>query len=210
MEKELHNHYGGPELRRYDRVWQRVAPNLEPYPGYQAMPALADLPGQSTPSAPPTGGVPESQLPGAEQNPCCMGTEAEEMLEVLDGFIEEELTDRRYTLALARQAPSWARQSLRDLAEAAGRRARRLMAVHYLITGVCYQPSLDCQRVCTGAWCPALRERYHAEACDGLNYIRAAEGTVDPCLAELLRQMSRESYQGADSLLRLLERALRG
>ena len=116
----------------------------------------------------------------------------------------------RQALALARQAPSWARQTLRDLAEAAGRRARRLMAVHYLITGVCYQPSLDCQRVCTGAWCPALRERYHAEACDGLNYIRAAEGTVDPCLAELLRQMSRESYQGADSLLRLLERALRG
>ena len=33
---------------------------------------------------------------------------------------------------------------------------------------------------------------------------------MDPCLAELLRQMSRESYQGADSLLRLLERALRG
>ena len=208
MEKDLHSP-GACEQRRYDRVWQRVAPILEPYPGYQPMPALADLPGQSAPAAPPAS-VPESQLPGAEQNPCCMGTEAAEMLEVLDGFIEEELTDRRSTLALARQAPSWARQTLRDLAEAAGRRARRLMAVHYLITGQCYQPSLECQRLCHGAWCPALRERYHAEACDGLNYIRAAEGTVDPCLAELLRQMSRESYQGADSLLRLLERALRG
>ena len=95
MEKELHNHYGGPELRRYDRVWQRVAPNLEPYPGYQAMPALADLPGQSTPSAPPTGGVPESQLPGAEQTPCCMGTEAEEMLEVLDTFFEDAPADAK-------------------------------------------------------------------------------------------------------------------
>ena len=207
MEKDLHSP-GACEQRRYDRVWQRVAPILEPYPGYQPMPALADLPGQSAPAAPPAS-VPESQLPGAEQNPCCMGTEAAEMLEVLDGFIEEELTDRRSTLALARQAPSWARQTLRDLAEAAGRRARRLMAVHYLITGQCYQPSLECQRLCHGAWCPALRERYHAEACDGLNYIRAAEGTVDPCLAELLRQMSRESYQSADTLLRLLERALR-
>ena len=207
MEKDLHSP-GACEQRRYDRVWQRVAPILEPYPGYQPMPALADLPGQSAPAAPPAS-VPESQLPGAEQNPCCMGTEAAEMLEVLDGFIEEELTDRRSTLALARQAPSWARQTLRDLAEAAGRRARRLMAVHYLITGQCYQPSLECQRLCHSAWCPALRERYHAEACDGLNYIRAAEGTVDPCLAELLRQMSRESYQSADTLLRLLERALR-
>ena len=128
MEKDLHSP-GACEQRRYDRVWQRVAPILEPYPGYQPMPALADLPGQSAPAAPPAS-VPESQLPGAEQNPCCMGTEAAEMLEVLDGFIEEELTDRRSTLALARQAPSWARQTLRDLAEAAGRPARRLMAVH--------------------------------------------------------------------------------
>ena len=207
MEKDLHSP-GACEQRRYDRVWQRVAPILEPYPGYQPMPALADLPGQSAPAAPPAS-VPEAQLPGAEQNPCCMGTEAAEMLEVLDGFIEEELTDRRSTLALARQAPSWARQTLRDLAAAAPRPPRRLTAVHYPITGQCYQPSLECQRLCHGAWCPALRERYHAEACDGLNYIRAAEGTVDPCLAELLRQMSRESYQSADTLLRLLERALR-
>ena len=208
MEKDLHSP-GACEQRRYDRDWQRVAPILEPYPGYQAMPPLADLLGQSTPSVPPAS-VPESQLPGAEMNPCCMGTEAAEMLEVLDGFIEEELTDRRYTMALVRQAPAWARPTLRDLAEAAGHRARRLMAVHYLITGECYQPSLNGQRICPSALCPALRERYHAEACDGLNYIRAAEGTVDPCLAELLRQMSRESYQNADSLLRLLERALRG
>ena len=84
--------YGGYDYRRNERLWQRVAPILEPYPGYQPMPALADLPGQSAPAAPPAS-VPEAQLPGAEQNPCCMGTEAAEMLEVLDGFIEEEPVD---------------------------------------------------------------------------------------------------------------------
>ena len=58
----------------------------------------------------------ESQLPGAEPNPCCMGSEARELLAVLEGYIEEELEDRRRYLALSRQAPSWARQTLRDMA----------------------------------------------------------------------------------------------
>ena len=33
------------DYRQYDRIWQRVAPELEPYPGWkeQAVPALADL-----------------------------------------------------------------------------------------------------------------------------------------------------------------------
>ena len=35
------------DYRQYDRIWQRVAPELEPYPGWkeQAVPALADLTG---------------------------------------------------------------------------------------------------------------------------------------------------------------------
>ena len=33
------------DYRQYDRIWQRVAPELEPYPGWkeQAVPALEDL-----------------------------------------------------------------------------------------------------------------------------------------------------------------------
>lgn len=69
----------------------------------------------------------ESQLPGAEPNPCCMGSEAMELLAVLEGYIEEELEDRRRYLALSRQAPSWARQTLRDMAEEENGHARRLM-----------------------------------------------------------------------------------
>ena len=40
--------------------------------------------------------------------------------------------------------------------------------------------------------------------------VEAAAPAEVETLAELLRQMSRESYQGADSLLRLLERRLEG
>ena len=122
MERNLHS----PEVydyRQYDRIWQRVAPNLEPYPGFQGKtaPALAELPGQQSATAQPAAsGAPESpqttgrsaaltpaqeaELPGAEVNPCCMGTAAAEMLEVLAGFVEGELTDQRYYQALARQA----------------------------------------------------------------------------------------------------------
>ena len=173
---------------------------------------MAELPGQPASQPVQSGGsaiaAAEEQLPGAEVNPCCMGSAAKEMLAVIEGFIEAELADRRYYLAMIRQAPSWARQRLRDIAAAAGSRAKRLMAVYYLITGRCYQASISCEKVFVGQWCSALRERYHVEACNGMNYIRAAEGTTDPCLTRLLNELGEESYRNADMLLALLERAL--
>ena len=55
---------------------------------------------------------------------------------------------------------------------------------------------------------PALRERYHVEACNGMNYLRAGEETTDPCLGRLLKELGEESYRQADQLMALLERAL--
>lgn len=192
------------DFRRYDRVWQRVAPDLEPYPGVNAA--------APQPQTPPAGQLArqESQLPGAFQDPCCMGSAAAEMLEVLTGFIEEELEDRRYYLALSRQAPAWARQRLRDIAADEGAHARRLMAAHYLITGQCYRPAVAGGAVSVGRWCPALRERYHMEACNGMNYARSADGTTDPCLAKLLNELSGDEYRHAGELMAMLERAIQG
>lgn len=230
------------DFRQYDRIWQRVAPNLEPYPGMarttqqtasvqptspvqqtasvrQTAPVRSDslpaapVPGPETPAVP----VPvhsglsvrqESQLPGAERNPCCMGTEAAEMLEVITGYIEAALSDRRYLLALSRQAPSWARRDLRDMAAELQDQARRLMAAHYLITGQCYSPSVSAERIYVGRWCPALRERYHAAACGGFNYARSAEDAVDPCLTKLFEEMSKQSYAHAETLMGMLQRSL--
>ena len=97
------------------QLWQRVGPGLEPYPETtaEAMPRREELPPAQ-----------ESQLPGAEPNPCCMGSEAMEILAVLEGYIEEELEDRRRYLALSQQAPQ-ARQTLRDMAEEENGHARR-------------------------------------------------------------------------------------
>lgn len=183
------------DFRRYDRIWQRVAPALEPYPE-----------GSPPPGAQTT--ALESRLPGAEENPCCMGTAAAELLEVLTGYIEEELDDQRYYQALQHCAPPWAKGTLQRIGEEEGRHAKRLMAVHYLITGKCYSPAIPCGRIRVEGWCPALRRRYHAEACGGLNYARTADETTDICLRKLLMELSREEYRHAEMISHLLERSI--
>lgn len=202
------------DYRRYDRVWQRVSPTLEPYPG---CPCGAGEMAQNTPPAaqPPavSGLTPaqirqESQLPGAEVNPCCMGSAAEELLDVLTGFIEGELSDRRYYLALLRCAPTWARQTLRTIADDEWGHAKRLMAVYYLITGQCYRPNVSCGHVSIDRWCPALRSRYHEEACGSLNYNRAAESTTDICLSRILKELGADEYRHSELIAALLERSL--
>lgn len=59
------------DFRQHDRLWRRVQPGLEPYPE-------ADTSGGNQAQTSDAGMTlaQESRLPGAEQNPCCMGTEA--------------------------------------------------------------------------------------------------------------------------------------
>ena len=219
MEQSAQNHPEVYDFRQYDRIWQRVAPTLEPYPSPGRESAVQQEPAEAAPQA-ETGQMfgaaltpaqvrQESTLPGAERNPCCMGSAAAEMLEVLTGFVEGELADQRYYQTLARQAPAWARQQLRDIAADEGSHARRLLAVYFLITGECYRPIISCDRIYLPGWCAALRERYHEEACGGLNYARAAEGTTDLCLDRLLNELSADEYRHADTMMRMLERSLR-
>lgn len=199
------------DYRKYDRIWERVAPSLSPYPleGYGSGDAdPKPMQGaMATPAAMP-GGSGLLAEPGAQADPCCMGTAAAELLDVLTGFVEEELADCRHYTAFARQAPPAARQILRRLAAEEAEHARRLMAAYYLITGKCYQPHISCDRVYIGPYCPALRERYHAEACGGFNYIRAADSTTDPCLIKLLTELSEQEYCHANVVMALLEKAL--
>ncbi len=213
MEQTLHT----PEnydFRRYDRVWQRVAPQMEPYPGMGPAPEEGGTEGTSpaqttdTAAMTPAQARQEAQLPGAERNPCCMGSAAAEMTMVLTGFIEAELEDRRYYLTMLRCAPAWARQALRTIADDEGGHARRLSAVYYLITGQCYQPTIPCGAVTLERWCPALRRRYHEEACGAFNYARAADGTTDVCLQRIFQELSADEYRHANTISALLERSL--
>ena len=190
------------DFRQHDRLWRRVQPGLEPYPE-------ADTSGGNQAQTSDAGMTlaQESRLPGAEQNPCCMGTEAAELLTVLEGYIADELAERRLYLALAQRAPVWARQTMRELAEDEGDHARQLMTARYLITGQCRQPeALPLELVSAGDWCALLRQRYHSEVCGGMNYARTADSTPDHCLAELLNGLSAAEYRHAERIRGLLER----
>ena len=112
--------------------------------------------------------------------------------------------------AFARQSPARDQQTLRRIAREEFAHARHLMAVYYLITGRCYQTAVDCGRIYVGGHCAALRQRYHEEACGGFNYLRAAEGTTDPCLQKILTELSEEEYRHARQLTALLEQAMNG
>lgn len=191
------------DYRRCARVWQRVDPTLDPYPDVRAAAAMAaDTPGDGLSAAERNA---ELTLPGAQADPCCMGTAALESLEVLQGFIREELTDRRTYLFLARRAPTAeARQMFRAIASDEGRHARRLLAAVYLITGERYCPAICYPPLRCDGYCAALRERYHEEVCGGFNYRRASQETLDPCLQQLLLAFSQDEYRHANAMLCLL------
>ena len=91
-----------------------------------------------------------------------------------------------------------------------GGHARRLMGVHYLITGQNYSAAvpLPANIPCTGSWREVLRLRYHEESCSGLNYRRASEETTDECLSEILLELSHDEYRHARQLLCLLEKQM--
>ena len=191
------------DYRRCARVWQRVDPTLNPYPDVRATAAMAaDTPGDGLSAAERNA---ELALPGAQADPCCMGTAALESLEVLQGFIREELADRRTYLFLARRAPTAeARQMFRAIASDEGRHARRLLAAVYLITGERYCPAICYPPLRCDGYCAALRERYHEEVCGGFNYRRASQETLDPCLQQLLLAFSQDEYRHANAMLCLL------
>lgn len=179
-------------------VWQRVDPTLQPYPPQQS-------------ATQPAVQQPVQQPVQQSADVCCMGTAAQEDIDVIRGFIEEELSDRRSYLACATSAPTpAARQLMRRLAAEEGGHARRLMGVHYLITGQNYSAAvpLPANIPCTGSWREVLRLRYHEEICSGLNYRRASEETTDECLSEILLELSRDEYRHARQLLCLLEKQM--
>lgn len=236
--------YGGAgyDYRQNQRLWQRVAPSMPPYPESAWSPAAGGgMAGAAGTGMAPSGGMAPSagmappvgaagtapdagtsnpgaaaaapdaaleSLPGAVSDPCCMGSAAKDDLAVLEGFRDQELADRRYYQAMLRTAPAAARPTLRELMARKQAHGRYLGALLYLITGQSRLETPDCQRIYTGSWCPALRQRYHEEACAGFNYLRAAEGTTDPCLQKAYQRLSEESYQQAEWVTGLLEKAL--
>ena len=185
-----------PSVYDYDAcraLWQRVSPSEDPYP------AAEEVGTQSG----------ELSLPGAEGDPCCMGTEAADSVEVLQGFLREELGDAQVYAYLASCLPREMSRTLRAMSEDEKRHARDLAAAIYLITGKPYCPRVCVEQPDTCDICALLRQLYHAEACGGYNYARAGEETLDLCLGKLFTAMSADEYHHADMLMNLLGRRMK-
>ncbi len=171
---------------QYDRIWQRVSPDLNPYP--EAREALAVQKKQPAPSRKAS------------------GTQETMPLTRLESLIGEVLTARCTYLRYARCAPhTQGRCALQQMAGTSGEDARRLMSYYYVTTGKCY-PS-PCQRRDNTPmlpWCQILRKLYQqecqrAEACKKMK-----EETKDRCLQEILADMAETCHTRAAALLRLL------
>lgn len=207
------------DYRMYDNVWQRVSPGCDPYGDADALPGeprtnpqpatnndamRTQMTGMSTVTA-----RNEATLPGAQINPCCMGSAAAESLNVLEGFIEEELAQRRCYLALAQRLCNHsAARLLRALAQEKREAAQELKTAYFLITGNCYENVVSIDHMRWNSLADALRSCYHQEACNGFNYQRAADETVDTCLQKLLGRLSAQSFARADALMELLGQIL--
>lgn len=199
------------DYRVYDRVWQRVAPGTDPFSqepdAGMAVPEAVPAPAAQTVAPVPAQEGGGGNLPGAEPNPCCMGTEARESLEVLESFLQEEMAESRCCQALACRAGN--REAARLLRQAASEKrtaARELCAAYFLITGNRYTPAVSVERLCWENLHQALRACYHQEACNGFNYQRASEETMDICLRKLFARLSEQSYRRAEALMALLGR----
>lgn len=193
------------DYRRHDRIWERVSPELTPFPR---------LRGEGEQTAQTMQTTQERQaalsLPGAEADPCCLGSAAEESLPVLTGFLREERQAARLLRALLRCAPSRSACAvLEELLHGSCAITRRMESVCYLIEGR-WQPRQRWDAFSGSVrWQEGLRMAYHLEVCGALNYARAGEETIDPCLRRLLEGLSREKYARSDRLLNLLSETRR-
>lgn len=205
--------YGEPQslpatydYRMYDRIWQRVSPDLAPYPELRDAPAA---PQQMTAPADENSSD-LAELPGAEIDPCCMGSQAQASVGVVAGFIDEELAIRRACLALSQRVyQENVRHLLRRIAKERSAAARQLKAAYYLITGTCHVPTITMEQPHWHCLQEALRACYHQEACSGLNYQRASDEADDLCLQKLFSQLSRQAYCRAEDVLTLLGTVIR-
>lgn len=192
---------GQYDFEAYDRVWQRVFPELTPYPVQEQPPLnLPDLPANEQ----------VGQLPGAERNPCCMGTEAQQSIHVIEGFTENEIALCRFYKEFARCVSN--RKSacaIQKLQEMQLEHVRRLKAIYYLITGQCMVLRRQLTMPAITNYCDTLRAAYHEETCSSFNYYRAAVGAPDPCLRALFERLGGAKARQAEMVIEMLAAAVR-
>ena len=178
------------DLRRCDQVWQRVAPELNPYPEIRAAAA---------------GETPCAAAAQQREEPGCS---AEVTPKAIAAAVEDELAARRAYLAHARCAGGAAGRTLNQLASDSGRHACRLRSLYFLLTGACYRPFAVCGQAEILSLCRFLRRRYQMEAEAARLYDGWADSMSDEGMASVMRQMADDERRHAAALLEVLESRL--
>ena len=121
-------------------------------------------------------------------------------------MIRRELADCREYQTLSRRAGGGPARVLAGLAGEKKRRAKRLSAAYFLISGVRYWPE--------GEKCPpvtsylgTLRRRFAQEQATMAAYLTGTETTTDPCLQQLFWEHAREAWDQACKIRTLVEQA---
>ena len=176
------------DLQRCDAVWQRVAPDLNPYPEVRAA--------AMTPETPCAAMAAEREV-----RRC-----ADDMTpEALAAAVEEELAARRAYLAHARCAGGTTGRSLMALASDSARHACRLRSLYFLLTGECYRPFAVCGQAEILSLCQFLRRKYRMAVEAAAQFDGWADGMEDGCMASALRSMADDKRCQAAALMGLLE-----
>lgn len=197
------------DYRRYDRIWQRVSPELTPYPEARAAQggtAIERRPAK--PSSPPPG---PPSAPGASSRPSppARPDAATGTAEMIQDFVREELADAQTYRYLAGQSPTQeGRRLMQRLAADETAHVKTLQAAYFLLTGETYRVTVVLPPQPRLPWRDRLREQYHASSRDGAAYESAAEETRDEGLRRMFGQLSKDEYRHAELLRGLIERTL--
>lgn len=167
-------------------------PPLSPLPNYpqQAMQEMRTAPAQMP--------MVKSDLRPIQPDRCCendvpcLGAASAIHGSQLQDFIDQELSDWRTYMALAKRAQGTGGKVLSSMAADEKRHAKRLSTAYFLISGVRYWPVERVSAMPAGTYMGALRQRFCMEQKGESAYLAAAESTTDPCLRELFEELSGE------------------
>lgn len=162
-----------------------------------------DCPCLPAPARHPKGHSPHSDFPHAGG---VLGEGCLECAPLLQEFIRRELADLREYQALARRAGGNPGRVLAGLAGEKKRRAKRLSAAYFLISGVRYWPEGTGNPPIT-SYLGTLRRRFAQEQTTMAAYLAGAESTTDPCLQQLFWDHAKECWAQACRIRTLVEQS---
>lgn len=197
-----------PQARSVPAPQCEAEPEPEPKPEPEPVPEPEPEP---TPEPEPEPG--ESDRPTGDDFPPqdavpCLGSGSAGYGSQLQEQIMAELEGWQLYRQLARRVTGQSARTLSALASEKHRRARRLAAAYFLISGVRYWPTDRLSTPKLSAWLGTLRRRFAAEQQMESRYRTAALDTTDPCLAELYAELADGCAAQAEMLRAILESAL--